>query len=220
MKNQRASLRVSLGGCIVAAVAIAHPLLAQQNRPPSRPTPIERNTGNPRRERDERLMRNEDLRRREWELRSLENARRTPPESPTLRLAYAQIREDFVRLQVVNNEMMSTTFASTATRPDYRQIAKAVGEIRRRASRLKSNLPLPEPERNETRQTNQEITNDEQLKSSLLALDQLIMSFVLNPMFKTLSVIDAQDGVKARRDLEGIIALSERIKKSAERLGH
>src|SRR5918992_6214527 len=69
-----------------------------------------RGVGNPaeverlERERRDREMHEADLRERQFLLRTMEPDRR-PAEPPTPRLALAQIREDFVRLQVLNNDL-------------------------------------------------------------------------------------------------------------------
>jgi hypothetical protein len=56
------------------------------------------------------------------------------------------------------------------------------------------------------------------VKPALLALDGLMMSFVSNPIFQSAQVVDVQQASKAKRDLEAIIKLSGKIKKSAARL--
>ena len=50
----------------------------------------------------------------------------------------------------------------------------------------------------------------------MIHLGTLVYSFIDNPFFKEISVVDAQLTVKARRDLEDIITLSEQIRKSGE----
>ena len=57
-----------------------------------------------------------------------------------------------------------------------------------------------------------------QLKASLVALDRLIVSFVSNPGFRSVGVVDPRWSVGARRDLEEIIELSARLKKGCEHL--
>src|SRR3712207_1071711 len=67
-----------------------------------------RGVGNPaeverlERERRDREMREADLRERQFLLRTMEPDRR-PATPPPPRLALAQLREDFVRLQLLNN---------------------------------------------------------------------------------------------------------------------
>jgi hypothetical protein len=129
----------------------------------------------------------------------------------------AQIKEDFHRIQVVNNEMLRTAFAKERA-PDYDSLSEKAADIKRRASRLKATIKLPPP-REERKQKQQEITDSEGLKASLLELRDLIGSFVTNPYFqKKPGVIDVQGSDKASSDLRDIIELSDAIKKNARRL--
>jgi len=158
--------------------------------------------------------RDRNLLEREAQLRMLEKQRRSPARSDP-KLAFVQIREDFRRIQVVDNEVMRTVSGSSAL--DYKQIADAAGEIKKCAARLKTNLVFPEAEKESERQEKPD-PDTYGLKPSLMALDKLILSFVHNPIFKDAGVVDAKLGGKARRDLESIIELSDKLKKSAERM--
>jgi hypothetical protein len=127
----------------------------------------------------------------------------------------AQIKEDFHRIQVVNNEMLRTAFKERA--PDYESLSEKAADIKRRASRLKTTIKLPPPR--EDRKQKPEIVGVEGLKASLLELRKLIGSFVNNPYFqKKPGVIDVQLTDKASSDLRDIIELCEDIKKNARRL--
>jgi hypothetical protein len=170
-----------------------------------------------RRERNDQQMREMQIKQREGV------AAGKPVPSLEPRLFYAQIREDFRRLQVVNNEMLHATFPDgiAAPRFDYEHISKATAEINRRAARLKSNLQFPKPEEGEQQEASRasaQISSGEQLKSSLLALDGLIMSFVRNPTFHKSDIVDAQHSTRARQQLTEIVELSQRIKQSTERM--
>jgi hypothetical protein len=149
---------------------------------------------------------------REAQLSMMEKERRRAS-NPEVRLAFAQIKEDFKRLQIVDLEMMRAV--SSGNGLDYKYISDSVREIKKRAARLKLNLVFPEAEKDDKPQVGQEASAPE-IKPSLMALDSLILSFVTNPVFKEVGVIDTRLGIKARRDLERIIELSEKVKKSAE----
>lgn len=156
---------------------------------------------------------------REMEMKRFEDMKAARADSPSARLAVAQIGEDFKQMQIVNNEMMRATFAGVAPHAlDYERISKATAEINRRASRLRTNLQLPAQAHDDARETAQEIASEKELRSSLLTLDQLIMGFVNNPTFGKQSVLDAQHSARASRDLLNIIKLSQRIKQRAEKL--
>lgn len=132
-------------------------------------------------------------------------------------LAFAQIREDFRRLQILNNDVMRAV--SSSREPNYKTISDSAREIKRRAARLKLNLVFPEAEREEEGPARLIQSPDaSDLKPSVAALDTLIFSFVTNPVFKETSVVDARLGIKARRDLEAIIELSEKLRRNAEKM--
>jgi hypothetical protein len=92
-------------------------------------------------------------------------------------------------------------------------------EIRKRAGRLKSNLRLPDPEPLAKAQPYSNANDDGQLRKMLLALDNLIMSFVKNPLFQSPDVVNVKHAAKAHRDLLDIIELSRSIGKDAEQMG-
>jgi hypothetical protein len=151
---------------------------------------------------------------RENQLRMLEKQRQRAVKTDP-KLAFVQIREDFRHIQMVDYEMMRA--ASSGNGLDYKQVAEAVAEIKKYAARLKNNLVFPELEKDEHRREKSDPEVDG-LKPSMVALDALILSFVHNPIFKETGVVDAKLGGKAGRDLDSIIDLSEKIRKSAERM--
>lgn len=144
--------------------------------------------------------------------RSGERVRREEEEE---RLALAQIREDYVRIQLVSNELAEAV--SKPGEPDLKLVVRSTSEIGKRAERLLSNLALPEmPADMERVKVPEE--GRAQLQPSLLMLRRLVDRFVRSPLFREVNVIDAQVSTRARRDLEGIIELSDRLKKECEKL--
>jgi hypothetical protein len=127
-----------------------------------------------------------------------------------------QIKEDFTRIQIVNNAMMRKVFGNDVL--DYKDVSGQLSEIRKRANRLKENLMLPESEEKEKLQKPTVAPAGAQLKDSLLALDTLIMGFVQNPLFQKPGVIDTKLSARAGQDLKTIIEFSGSIKKEVEKL--
>jgi len=127
-----------------------------------------------------------------------------------------QIKEDFTRIQIVNNAMMRKVFDEAVL--DYKDVSGQLGEIRKRASRLRENLMLPENTEKEAQQKQLGPAVGPQLKDSLLALDTLIMGFVKNPLFQKPGVVDAKLSAQAGRDLKTIIEFSSSIRKEVEKL--
>ncbi|HEX7296992.1 MAG TPA: hypothetical protein VF251_14655, partial [Pyrinomonadaceae bacterium] len=119
----------------------------------------------------------------------------------------------------LNNKMMATAWSQSMV--DYRYISKMVGEIGKRAARLKVNLLLPKiEEKTEPTQPSQEIANSEALKAELLLMDKSLMRFVNNPIFQQTSVIDLELANRATRDLNAVILMSNKLKKVSDKLRH
>jgi hypothetical protein len=133
------------------------------------------------------------------------------------RLAMAQIREDFVRLQVVNNDLVKAVAGGGEL--DLKLVAKSASEIRKRAERLKENLALPEAEEGAKAPPGQAPADVKQLRTALSRLDGIILRFANTLHAKGVGRSDAQMSGRLRRDLEAIVSLSERVKKSSEKLG-
>jgi hypothetical protein len=156
--------------------------------------------------------RDRNLRDREMQITLLEKgARETVKREP--RLLLQQINEDFTRLQVVNNEIKLKSARDVVL--DFKFVSEAAAEIKKRSSRLRTNLVFPETVSDDkTKKT----PRTEGLKAQLVTLDRLIRSFVTNPVFHEAGVINAQLAAKARGDLDEIIDLSDRVKKHASKL--
>lgn len=130
-------------------------------------------------------------------------------------LLLSQINEDFMRLQAVNNEVKLKISKSITL--DFKDISNAATEIKKRSTRLRTNLVFPDSAKEETPKKAPE-PDDGQLKVPLLTLDRLIRSFVTNPVFTSAGVINAQLAAEAKADLNAIIDLSDKVKKRADKL--
>jgi len=147
---------------------------------------------------------------REMQVRSLEIAKEArgatlTTASPEL---IKQVKEDFGRIQEINGKVIRSYARGDA--PDYGYLSVAMAEINKRAARLNTNLLLPQQSKREVLQPAE--------GSPLVQLNELVQHFVANAIFKNAGTIDAGLGLAARRDLENIIELSDRIRKSADRL--
>jgi hypothetical protein len=128
------------------------------------------------------------------------------------KLLYAQIREDFERIQELNKALVNTIAIQSSR--TCKHISDLAIEVKKHASRLKLNLALPEPGKAEDKQKSPDLTG-QSLDKSLVMLDHSIISFVSNRLFKQgPDVINAQDASKASRDLNSIIEMSDRLKNS------
>jgi len=126
-----------------------------------------------------------------------------------------QIKKDFQEIQVLNDELLRQVSSNPAF--DYKQISEAASRIKTLAGRLDSNLVLGKSESGRAPRPEYEFS-EAALRSSLLALYDLVGRFVENPIFRERGVFDIQETKKAKEDVDDIIALSDQIKKIAKRL--
>jgi hypothetical protein len=216
MSRRQVALKVSRSGRLLALPVLLLLLMAgaalaqQQGAPPPVPTI------------DPRAAQR-DMSRREMLLRGL-GGDGEQTNDRQVQAAIDQIKQDFKRIQIIRNEMIDYL---TVQKPfDYKLVAEHTAEIRKRAARLQSALPLyhPEDEQSAQAQPQQPPVRikypDEQMKEGLVQLCNLIFKFTTNPIFKNPGAIDIQQSARASRDLKSIVDLSTNIRKSAERLGH
>ena len=129
-----------------------------------------------------------------------------------------QVREDFKELQALNNKMMAEAWATPAL--NYGFVVDMVSRIKGKASRLKMNLNLPQPEAATANPlANKTISNANDFRAALMVLDHNIMTFVSNPIFQTPNTIEIKQGTDARRALETVLDLTDELKRTASRLG-
>jgi len=206
--NNKRTLIVSFA-CFICALLLPALLCAQSRpNPPSRNSPVPSASDNMR-----------EMLEREMKIKKLEMDRENEKKSSLTvsKETIKQVNEDFARIQEINVEMMRDY--AEGKPPDYPHIAVAMSEIKKRASRLRGNLILPSGDEIAGVQAGSSSPPKHSGRSPLLDLNDLIVSFVTNPIFKNENTIDLELGARAKRDLAGIIDLSDRISRSAEKLG-
>lgn len=167
--------------------------------------------------RAEREARRNEVQMRQWALRNLEKLKDAQPEERKVtRPAYADVAQDFEQLQLVNYTLAGA--AAEGAPLDYELIKKNSSEVRKRASRLKAFLLLPDIKDAQAQVKILEAQTPEALRSAVASLDALVNSFAWNPVFRQPNVVDLEQSTKAARDLAGIIDLSERINKRASEM--
>ena len=161
--------------------------------------------------RDARRAEIESRQRALWTLEKEANKNRHKARTPSANNpAFRQFKEDFEGMQLANYALADLVVAAEPF--DYREIGKQASEVKKRAARLRTTLVLPEADKQDK--------PDEKpaLKDAITRLGLLVQKFISNPMFQELTVLDANHTVKARRDLDEIVRLSEHIRKTAESL--
>lgn len=205
MKNYAAMLTPSVVPIIrVAAflLLLSTPILAQRN--PSYPQPATKD--NPRTNPAEFNGRNENI-------TLLERGKEEAVKKQT---ALAQMNEDFDGIQSADRDILSAV--STNDAPDYKRISEGLTDISKRAVRLKKNMALPPSTKEDKKKEKREEPDASELRPALISLNTLITSFVTNPIFKKETSVDATHLSQARRDLDGIIEFSEKVRKNVEKL--
>ena len=161
-----------------------------------------------------------DEQRREMVLRSGARREEGPKtDEQAVKAAAEQLNQDFKRVQVIRNELARALTSGSAL--DFRRVSDQAAEVRKRSVRMQTYLALRDPEGEEKPREEEEAARDEAgLRDALVRLCKRIDSFVANPRFKSPGVVDVDATARAARDLREVIALSQRIKGGAERLGH
>ena len=131
---------------------------------------------------------------------------------------FPQINEDFQRIQVIHNEIVRMLQPDKGLNLD--RLMDLTGDMKKRGARLRENLALPEPNKTEAERTQVEVIDEAHLKKSIADLHDVVVSFVANPIFKNLGVVDAKIVDTATKDLDNLINLSDEIKKEAKTLDH
>jgi hypothetical protein len=161
-------------------------------------------------------QRQQDMSRREYQLRNLGIVNNGTPDRKQIAAIGAQIEQDFNRILILHNQIARATSSDQVL--DYGFVSDAAAEIKKRASRLQSTLALREPAPPQENSEKSTQLDDAQLKVALLTLCKQIKSFVTNPVIENPGTVSVEQLAKARRDLESIITLSGHIKKDAEKL--
>ena len=210
----RASLKffrlcVTIGAAILITLLFAVPLLAQQAPgPPGTPT------NDPNDPVNQDHINKTDMRNREFLLGNARKPIRRAAWGPDA-AAIPKIKDDFERLQLINNELMIAVFAKNVLDP--KQIGKATSDIAKRATRLMSNLAYPKPDEEEKTVNNNDDKND--IRLALSKLDTAVMSVVNNPIFQIdRQVVNTQLAMKVTKDLTTVVRLSDTIRRQAQDL--
>ncbi len=142
------------------------------------------------------------------------DSKRFDAKTPSGRSRLGDVRKDFVAIQTVNDELRTTVAAQPSL--DYRYISNAAGRIKTLAIRLNSNLALGKPQVEGVMPELQ--YNEEMLRASLFSLHRLVVRFVDNPIFKEPGVLNIPQTKRAKQDVDGIMSLSDHIRRITQQL--
>lgn len=126
-------------------------------------------------------------------------------------LKFPQIKQDFEQIQQLSSKLFQLT--AVKTNVSYKSIFNFVSDINRRAARRKSNLFTVKIKENKDLKNKKQIVGESRnIKILLDDLDNSINSFVHNSMFQNIHIVNTDDSLKAREDLETVIEASSLIK--------
>lgn len=146
---------------------------------------------------------------RGWERTTDRKQKKWGARAPSGRPVLGDIRKDFAEIQSLNNQLIFATAAPNLL--NYKYISDSVGRMKTLAVRLNSNLGLG---RSQVEVETPEIEySDSVLRASLISLHRFVAKFVDNPIFKERGVFDITENRKAKQDVDGIISLSDHIKR-------
>ena len=123
-----------------------------------------------------------------------------------------QAMEDFLRIQQISRLLVDMTGAGKPLPLDL--VAKAAGDVNKRAQRLKSTLRLPKPPKSPEKSESTSTVGD--IKEQIEQLDTSVKALVSNPMFQNVKAADRDLPIEASRDLQRVMEMSRLLQQSAE----
>jgi hypothetical protein len=189
---------------LILLLFFAAPVLSQSSPPGGPPPPEQRMNAD--------RIRQQDMNRREYDLRNFGTQPVTPKDERQVKALMAQTEEDFTRILTLHNEIARAVDSKKDL--DYHFVSEATAEIKKRASRVQSRLVLHLT----SDDLPVKVQTDAEMKDSLIKLCKEIRSFVTNPIIENPNTVDAAQLPRARHDLESLIQLSALIKKDADKL--
>jgi len=133
------------------------------------------------------------------------------------RSLFPQINEDFQRLQVIHNEIVRMLQPDKGL--NYDRLADLTGDMKKRGARLRENLALPEPDKTHAEPAHAETIDEAHIKKTIADLHDVVVSFIANPIFKNIGVVEPKTIDAATKDLNNLMDLSDELKREAKTLG-
>lgn len=154
----------------------------------------------------ERRIQTMDQQSRQYEIENMGRDEKTPQfNAKRSREIKNEIAEDLNSLQTIYNEIVLTL--QDKTEPSPTVIQASFENVKKRATRLKTNLVLPKPAETAL-EKDTSITPVELPKKGLRSLAKLIYELITNPIFESTAGLDVKLAGKATQDLDTLIAFS------------
>jgi hypothetical protein len=133
------------------------------------------------------------------------------------RSLFPQINEDFQQLQVIHNEIVRMLQPDKSL--NYDRLADLTGDMKKRSARLRENLALPVPDKTQAEPAHPETIDEAHIKKTIADLHDVVVSFVANPIFRNIAVVEPKTIDAATKDLNNLMDLSDELKREAKTLG-
>ncbi len=159
----------------------------------------------------------QEMSRREIQLNNISEKGR-PYDPKRAQALMDQVSEDFQRILTRHNELVRAIDANQSL--NYKFIAEATNEIRKRSMRLQSSLKLERLEATGDDQKTESHLGGLETKDQMILLCKQIEAFVKNPIIEKPGIVDAQALEKARKDLQSVVEISDVMKKQADKRIH
>lgn len=134
---------------------------------------------------------------------------------------FQDIKEDFEQIQLSQSEII--TAYTKGKEIDFGKVSAKAEQINKRGVRLKENLFPSVSENQNDKKTKNGKSNVELLplpqdvKTLIVEMDNTLAAFTANPIFTNPQVVNPDNNVKAKSDLEKLIRLSGALKQKAEK---
>ena len=211
-------MRVGLFLSILFTLFLAASLSAQQPGPPPGAVPAGAGDKN---------LQTSDLKMRSAELERIKRDAEKPsrknegPAAPTMN--FQQIKEDFETIQKLQDDIIKAY--STGKEIEHTRISNDASQMNQSAIRLESNLFPPVEKKKDGKKGSEppsakvdEPALPQDIKSLIVELDNTLTAFVGNPMFTSPQVVDQNNNLKARGELQKLIRLSSALQNEAGKL--
>ena len=142
----------------------------------------------------------------QWSLDHLREQHPRHPYTRDRRRAEASVRNDYRKLQIVNNNLMERMFDQSSTHKiTNKEIRSSLSEIKKCAERLRYSFGIPKMKAN--------AESDVALAPGLIQLNRAVRSFVDNPLFQQPGVYDAELASQAGKDVGEVLRLADVLRK-------
>jgi len=119
----------------------------------------------------------------------------------------AETKEDLEGMQQTYNEIVVKLNENVTVPPAF--VTEAANKVNKHATRLRANIALPKPEKEEDEKP-PDISGD--TRKLLRDLCLKIYDFLMDPMIENPQVFDLESAAKVRASLESVIAISGKLK--------